>query len=345
MMDVDDFVLVAIDDRSVNAPDGRGRSLLDFDRADVDECVRHMTQAGVLASLNLPSRPGRTAARLATDDLGRGLTFVRMYNDWYIDGWCAAHPGRFIPTALAVTWDAVACAAEVRRVAEKGCHALALTGCPYVDNAARFHSRQWDPVWAALSETGTVLCISLAALGAPADLAPGSPAEVLATLQTVNVCSATANLLCSPVLRHFPDIRIALSDGGSGWIGHFLTRIDSMCDAYEGWTHRDFGELPSEVFRRHFLTSFEFEPCVLALRDEIGVGNLCWEPDLATDGPGWRTAPETLGDVFAACDVTDAEIDRITHRNAMQWYSFDPFSNLDRDTCTVGALRTSVAIA
>jgi hypothetical protein len=41
---------------------------------------------------------------------------VRAYNDWHIDDWCGAYPGRFIPMALPAIWDPQA---EVRRVAGK----------------------------------------------------------------------------------------------------------------------------------------------------------------------------------------------------------------------------------
>ena len=38
----------------------------------------------------------------------------------------------------------------------------------------------------------------------------------------------------------------------------------------------------------------------------------------------------------------DAEIDAITHENAMRWYRFDPFAHRPRERCTVGALRAEV---
>ena len=37
--------------------------------------------------------------------------------------------------------------------------------------------------------------------------------------------------------------------------------------------------------------------------------------------------------------VSDADIDQITHLNAMRTYSFDPFRHIPREQCTVGALR------
>jgi hypothetical protein len=43
--------------------------------------------------------------------------------------------------------------------------------------------------------------------------------------------------------------------------------------------------------------------------------------------------------VLAADDVPDDEVNKITHENAMRWYSFDPFAHRPREECTVGALR------
>ena len=42
---------------------------------------------------------------------------------------------------------------------------------------------------------------------------------------------------------------------------------------------------------------------------------------------------------FDATDLTDAEIDAITHENAMRFFQYDPFSTRPRERCTVGALR------
>jgi hypothetical protein len=57
----------------------------------------------------------------------------------------------------------------------------------------------------------------------------------------------------------------------------------------------------------------------------------------------WPRAPEELHAVFAANAVPDDEIHKITHRNAMRWYSFDPFAHVPKAEATVGALRTRAA--
>jgi hypothetical protein len=43
--------------------------------------------------------------------------------------------------------------------------------------------------------------------------------------------------------------------------------------------------------------------------------------------------------VFEANSVPDDDIRKMTHENAMRWYSFDPFVHVPREEATVGALR------
>ena len=43
--------------------------------------------------------------------------------------------------------------------------------------------------------------------------------------------------------------------------------------------------------------------------------------------------------MLTANDVPDEDIGKMTHENAMRWYSFDPFEHIAREQATVGALR------
>ncbi len=38
-------------------------------------------------------------------------------------------------------------------------------------------------------------------------------------------------------------------------------------------------------------------------------------------------------------DVPRADLDKITHANAMKWFSYDPFTHVPKEQATVGALR------
>jgi hypothetical protein len=154
----------------------------------------------------------------------------------------------------------------------------------------------------------------------------------------MNICQAAADLLWSRVLKQFPQIRFALSEGGAGWVPYFLDRLDRTYDMHHLWTGQNFGgRLPSEVFREHFLTCFISDPVGIQLRHMIGIDSLAWECDYPHSDSSWPEAPEEL--IAASPGVPDDDLHRIGHLNAMRWYSFDPFAHRAREACTVGALR------
>src|SRR4051812_45072048 len=127
---------------------------------DIHERVKDMSAGGVLASMCFPSFPafsGRLFAAAADKELA--LATVQAYNDWHVESWCAAYPGRFIPMALPVLWDAELAAAEVRRMAAKGVHSVTFTENPATLGYPSFHEAYWDPLWQALVDENVVLSI------------------------------------------------------------------------------------------------------------------------------------------------------------------------------------------
>ena len=311
---------------------------------DIHERVKDMSAGGILAAMCFPSFPSFSGRLfLTTEDKGLATAVVRAYNDWHIDEWCGTYPERHIPMAIPMLWDPEASAEEIRRVAAKGCHSLTFTENPATLGLPSFHSEHWDPMWRALVETGTIMNVHLGSSGQLAVTAPDAPMDVMITLQPMNICAAAADLVWSRVFKEYRDLKVALSEGGTGWIPYFLDRLDRTYDMHHLWTGQDFGdELPSDVFRRHILICFIADPSGMALRDEIGIDNICWEQDYPHSDSSWPTAPEELLAVAQKYGASREEIDKITHENALRWYRFDPFSTRPRQQCTVGALRAEV---
>ena len=310
---------------------------------DHDERVKDMSANGVLGSLCFPSFPqfcGQLFAR--TEDKDVALAMVRAYNDWHIDEWCGSHPGRFIPCAIPAVWDPEVMAAEIRRVAKKGCHALTFSENPSKLGWPSVHSDHWDPVWRACSEESVVVCMHIGSSSQLTITSPDAPMDVMITLQPMNIVQAAADLVWSPTLRKFPDLKFALSEGGIGWIPYFLERIDYNYDRHHAWTGQDFGsKLPSEVFNEHILTCFIDDKFGMASRGALDIDMVTWECDYPHSDSNWPESPEVLA--RSMVDVSDEDIDKVTHLNAIKHYNYDPFSVLGgRDNCTVDALRASV---
>jgi predicted TIM-barrel fold metal-dependent hydrolase len=312
---------------------------------DIHERVKDMSAGGVLGSICFPSFPSFSGRLFATtDDKDQALAVTQAYNDWHIEGWCGTYPDRFIPMALPILWDPELCAAEIRRVAAKGCHTMTFTENPAALGYPSFHDPHWDPMWRAIVEEGTIVNIHLGSSGKLAVTAPDAPMDVMITLQPMNICMAAADLVWSRVFKEYPDIKVALSEGGTGWIPYFLDRLDRTYDMHHLWTGQDFGnELPSDIFRRHILTCFIADPVGVNLRNDIGIDNICWEQDYPHSDSSWPEAPEEFAAVCEKYTVPDTDINKMTHENAMRWYRFDPYKIRAREKCTVGALRAEVA--
>ena len=310
---------------------------------DVHERVKDMSAAGVLGSMNFPSFPGFSGRLFsAIPDKDLALAVIRAYNDWHVDTWCGAYPDRFIPNPLPVLWDAELAAQEVRRLAKKGVHSVTFTENPAALGYPSYHNDFWDPFWTAVSDENVVVSVHLGSSGQLAFTAPDAPVDVMITLQPMNICSAAADILWSRVITQFPSIRFALTEGGIGWIPYFMERLDRTYDMHRAWTGQDFGDrLPSEVFREHFLTCFIVDPVGVEMRNKIGIDSVCWELDYPHSDSSWPNPAESLLQV--AGNVPADELAKMTHENAMRWYSFDPFQHRTKAQSTVGALRAEVA--
>src|SRR5574341_1496201 len=202
---------------------------------DIHERVNDMNRNGVLGSMCFPSFVqfcGQLFSR--SKDLDIGLNLLRAYNDWHIDEWCGTYPGRFIPLSIPPIWDPQLMADEVRRVAAKGCHAVTFSEDP-----AKLS-------WLHIGSSSTTLA-----------LVPGAPIDVMITLTPLNTMHAATDLVWSQVLRKFPKLQFALSEGGTGWVPYWLERIDYTYQQHRFGTGQDFGDqLPSQVARDHFSFCF-----------------------------------------------------------------------------------------
>ncbi|HEX6392544.1 MAG TPA: amidohydrolase family protein [Acidimicrobiales bacterium] len=310
---------------------------------DIHERIKDMNANGVLGSLCFPSFPGFCGQLFArTEDKDVALAMVQAYNDWHIDEWCGTYPGRFIPCALPAIWDPEIMAAEVRRTAAKGALSVTFSENPSKLGWPSFHTDHWDPFWTACSEEGIVVCLHIGSSSELVITAPDAPMDVLITLTPMNIVQAAADLVWSPVLRKFPDLKIALSEGGIGWIPYFLERVDYNYQRHHIWTGQNFGDrLPSEVFNDHMITCFIDDHFGVASRQFLDMDKVCWECDYPHSDSTWPTAPETFMKQMDGVDRYD--IERISHLNAIRNFGYDPFSVLPKEECTVGALRRKAA--
>ena len=76
------------------------------------------------------------------------------------------------------------------------------------------------------------------------------------------------------------------------------------------------------------------------MRHKMNVDMICWECDYPHSDSTWPQSPEQFMKQMQAANASDADINKISHANALRLFNYDPFAALGgRDQCTVGALR------
>mgnify|MGYP002630824589 CR=1 FL=1 len=309
---------------------------------DIHERVLDMNRNGVLGSMCFPSFVqfcGQLFSK--SSDLDTSLQLLRAYNDWHIDEWCGTYPGRFIPLSIPPIWDPQLMADEVRRVAKKGCHAVTFSENPFKLGWPHIFGDHWDPFFAACQDEGTIIALHIGSSSTMIEMAPGAPIDVMITLTPLNTMNAATDLLWSPVLRKFPDLQFALSEGGTGWIPYWLERIDYVYQQHHFWTGQDFGDkLPSQVAAEHFNYCFISDRIGIQDRHDVGIDAITWECDYPHSDSTWPNSPEMLTKQLDG--VPDSEIAKMTYENAMRIYRFDPFAHRSKEKSTVAALRAEV---
>jgi predicted TIM-barrel fold metal-dependent hydrolase len=311
---------------------------------DVHERVRDMSAGGTLAGLNFPNWPG-FAGQVLHEGPDRALNeiMINAYNDWHVDEWCAAYPGRFIPCGILPLFDVDKAAAEVRRLAAKGCHAATFSENPAALRMPSIHSGHWDPLFAACSDVGTVLCCHVGSSSKGAATSADAPPSVAMGLSSVMSIYSLGDLLWADFWWRFPDLTFSLTEGDIGWIPYFLQRAEHIQDRHSGWTQQRFpeGAGPAEVFRQRILCCFINDPVGVSLLDHFNIDNVCWESDFPHSDSSWPNGPEVNEVQFAS--LTDVQVNKITHENAIRHFSFDPFALRPPERSTVRALRAEAS--
>jgi hypothetical protein len=205
-------------------------------------------------------------------------------------------------------------------------------GCPSL------HDDFWEPVWKTAADEGIVLAIHIGSGTGMKLQDMAAPIEIMITSTPISLFGCASELVFSKFLRKYPGLKIAMSEGGIGWVPYFLERADYVYKHHHHWTHQDFGDrLPSDVFREHIITCFIDDAAGVRNRDLVGLDTITWEADYPHSDTTWPDAPEVLAKSMQG--VPDGDVNKITYENALRHFRYDPFAQRPKEKCTVGALR------
>lgn len=240
----------------------------------------------------------------------------RRHNDWIRD-YCSHAPERLIGVACLPLPDVDAAIIELTRVAKMGIRGVAIPCAAPID--APYSDPRYEPFWQAAAETGLpitmhIFCGATWDMGLPAHWGPILSYALAQTAIEVTL----GQLICSGVAERHPSLRFVCAEFETGWLAHFLQRLDHAAYRTPAAKSADLTLTPSAYFRRQFFATFEDDREGILTRDGIGVDNLLWGNDYPHHDSIWPHSMAVLKRMFEG--VPPADKTKMTSSNVMNLY-------------------------
>jgi predicted TIM-barrel fold metal-dependent hydrolase len=305
-------------------PESHGLEPFRFDQMrpgcyDVDARIRDMDINGVWASVNFPSQITGFCGRVFFEcqDPHLGLGCIRAWNDWLFEEWYSRYPDRIVPLGITYLADPEIAAAEIRRIAERGFTSVTFHERPHEIGLPSLWDRQhWDPIIEAVVETDMVVSLHVGSSGIEVGPPGGAPLQIGATLFGQRSLTAATEWLWSEYAVRHSDLKIAMSEGGIGWVAMLIDRLDNMVDRSgygRGWKVR-----PSEVLRRNFWFCTLDDPSTIDTRHAIGVDNIMVEVDYPHGDGTWPDTQRVIEECWG--HISTDELRAMCCENAAALY-------------------------
>ena len=291
---------------------------------DPAERLKDMDIDGVDAQVTFPTLPGLAgAAFIEIEDKPYATALIRAYNDWLVEGWCAADPARIIGAAILPLFDLEESAREIQRVAARGIKAITLPSTPgSLAGVKPFPDPSWDPVWNAMTDTGLpaeIHIVSGKADTSALQAGGGGVPEVFVCLAPSTNMTTVATLLFSGILRKFPKLKFISAESGIGWLPYFLERADYTHRKHQFWTGTRIDVTPSDLFRQSIYANFISDRAGIELRELIGVENIMLGTDYPHTDSSWPDTQQVIKEQMG--NIPDADREKICWRNAVRVFN------------------------
>ncbi|HKN90145.1 MAG TPA: amidohydrolase family protein, partial [Acidimicrobiia bacterium] len=209
---------------------------------------------------------------------------------------------------------------------------------PAVDENVPFFHPRYEPIWSALEELEMPVATHTAISPVTKHMATGTLTAVPHPACALPIMTAQAffftqqiltHLIWGGVLERHPNLHVALTEQGSGWVISALRGMDYSWES--SYLRRDVREVvrrkPSEYFARQVhLGSSLFSLAEANARHDIGVDKICIGMDYPHHEGTWGSGPGTvyyLRATLGPAGVPPEEARKMLGGNAAELWGFD----------------------
>jgi predicted TIM-barrel fold metal-dependent hydrolase len=256
-------------------------------------------------------------------DADVGVASCRVYNEWIADG--LARSPRFKCAGLVPTWRVDDAVSEVARIADTNLGSIMLPAVA----APEWNHRAWEPLWAAIEETGLPVVIHQGT-GHSMYFYRGPGAGVSNLLATQSMGPRTAALLStSGVLADHPGLRVVFAEFNGGWLGWTMQTLDFYTKSFaeygttsagKKWVNPELPEPPSFYLRRQVSATFQDDPVALQNAAYTGAQSILWGSDYPHSEGTYPHSRDTVHRLALGMDTDVAT--KVFRANAAELFHF-----------------------
>jgi predicted TIM-barrel fold metal-dependent hydrolase len=290
------------------------------------ERLKDMDINHVEAAVNYPNIFPRFAGQgfAERNDKELALLCLQIYNDWMIDEWCGgAGRGRLIPLTLIPLWDAELAAAEVRRCAGKGSHAVAFSENPTKLGLPSLYSGKWEPFLAACAETETTISMHIGSSSSMPTTSADAPLSTSMALSSQNAQGSVVDWVFSGTLARFPELKVVWAESQIGWLPYLLERMDLVWK--EGVGDLDLPQAPSSYARGRIWGCVFDDQHGLVSRDAVGMDSILFETDYPHSDGTFPRSREVAHRLCANAGMNAEDCWKFLRGNAISAYGLERF--------------------
>ena len=200
---------------------------------------------------------------------------------------------------------------EVQWVAKEGGRSLQLPVFPSELGLPDYWDERYDPLWAAIEETGLPICCHIGLNTSLEGLAKRDPTPqkgIFVPMVALSAAEALGMFIMGGVFERFPKLKVVYVEPGLGWVSWWLYIVDDL-KARQGYDFPAISELPSHYFHRNVFLTFIDEPDALQhARDRLGIENIMWSSDYPHPVSSWPKSRPIVEKMFANATPKEREL-------------------------------------
>lgn len=241
----------------------------------------------------------------------------RSYNAW-LQEFCSYNPIRLIGLAILSILDVVHTVADIDEYAKRGFRGVQI---PTRIRDSGYYEPKYEPMWAALEETGMIVNVHTSATQGIARKHYEGPRDVEPKKQSLGLANKQApaqqflgNLILSGVFDRHPKLKVVCAEFDVGWVANLVQQVDywfGRASTYDA--ERNINKLaPSTYFKTNAFFTYQDDRAGVLTTPVFGADNFLW----ASDYPhGVTTWPNSQATVDRNCAGIDPAVKRKLNRD------------------------------